>query len=706
LRAKGDQFLVNKKKFILLDFLNLIIPLSGLIGSGLSLYKKFDARLVFTLAALIALVFASALFRHINLLPRFTAPKKIAILFTLILVASTAIRWPPFLYLAGGQDQGVYVSLASYIDRTGDFNVFDDPTLNLVPKESADYYLKHRPAFYGGYFSFYPVHPVLMAISKNFFGEDMTTLPNALIGIITAIVFYLITYLITKNRYLSLLMMSFIAFHPLHRFFSIFPATEIPSLFFTSMAFYYFLKFNHQESGSKPPISLLIFSLVYWLAFLFTRMNSFVYIPLLYGSLVLTPFLVKEKLKRLALTSYFTLLLMFIVMSFWIYKAYMPILYEIIAEQTLYKPLGKDYANKLLLIAAVAVVLPILFTATKDKSQKFVLGLYSSATSRSIVVALALLTIVHFGFKSGAEAVKGTSYSIIQIINRHAYVSDWQLISATNLWTTFIYLSPIGFCIYIYCLWKDRHTTDHTKAALLVFPLYYLIITIANTPLVFGGFYYARYQISEIIPFALLFIVVTFFDTKTRSSASSKTAILLAVLMLCYFVGYTSEQLQGPEGPRPDFYKKIADSVTEKDLIVVDGSHGSFRGFNEIIQPLEYFYNENIIRLPNIESIKTDDFKNLAAGFSRVVILSMQTLNHPAFISKIAHEYNFGMYHNNTGHIYLAWAYTMGNIKRGKGARVFSPPTLYSKYIANYYLYELDKTILVDISPLDKFDDH
>ncbi len=696
--TKEEYFLISKKDFTIFDFLSLVIPLVGLIGTGLSLHQKFEASLVAILAGATCMLCAIVLVRHLTIIPKITAPKPVALLFTLILLASAAIRWPPFLYLAGGQDQGVYVSLASYIDRTGSYEVSEDPTLAMIPAESQPYYMQRRPAFYGAYFSFYPVHPIMMAMSKNFFGETMTTLPNAVLGVLTTIIFYLITFLITKNRNLSLMMMAFIGFHPLHRFLSVFPVTEIPSLFFTSTALYYFLKFTQVESGAKTNPSLLLFSGVYWTAFLFTRMNSFIYLPLLYASFILTPFLVAEDSKRRLLSSYFAFLGGSVALSFWLYSVYMPVLYKIIAEQTLYRPFGSDYQGKLIIFGACALLLPVLLFLTKNKSRTLVLGLYQSPKLRTAFIVGSFLAIFYLGSKAIMEAVEGTSGSMISIINRYAYASHWQLVSATNLRTTFIYLSPFCFCLFMYKIWSELRTESHIRAALLIFPLYYLIVTLATNPLVFGGFYYSRYQISEIIPFALLFIVVTFADRHKSGHKPIKAAAVWGALIICYFIGYTSQQFQGSEGPSPKFYKDISELVTDQDLIVVDGSNDGFRGFNEILQPLEFFYNENIIRVSNAEEMGSAEFRAMAAGFSKLFFFSLHDIQHAAFANKTSLEYNFGMYHNNIGHIYLVWASITGNVKRGRGARAVSAPTLYSNYVANYYLYDLEKTKLDELS--------
>ncbi len=72
----------------------------------------------------------------------------------------------------------------------------------------------------------------------------------------------------------------------------------------------------------------------------------------------------------------------------------------------------------------------------------------------------------------------------------------------------------------------------------------------------------------------------------------------------------------------------------------------------------------------------------------------MRSLQHPAIKEQTNHEYNFAMYHNNTGHIYLSWAKAQGEVTRGRSTRAFSPPTLYSKYIADYTLYNLDKDLI------------
>ena len=112
-------------------------------------------------------------------------------------VLALAPRWDPFLYVEGGQDQGIYVAMSSHFARTHGIPVIDSVRERLSDNAKADYdrlnnryYAErvevpgrfegeHQPGIYIAdldrsryVFQFYPLHPAWMAMAAAVLGGE------------------------------------------------------------------------------------------------------------------------------------------------------------------------------------------------------------------------------------------------------------------------------------------------------------------------------------------------------------------------------------------------------------------------------------------------------------------------------------------------------------------------------------------------------
>ena len=170
---------LDARFFRTLDYVVLSVVSISFAAIALLALNGFDARLAVVSGLIVATAvrcFSPARFDA----ARASAGKPVAPVLFLVLLTGLLFRTEPFLYLHGGQDQGVYVSMSAHLQRTGSAFV-DDPLPDALPDErSRDIYRGSMPdeplpgssvqpgLYYsptqGDYvFQFYHLHPLWMA---------------------------------------------------------------------------------------------------------------------------------------------------------------------------------------------------------------------------------------------------------------------------------------------------------------------------------------------------------------------------------------------------------------------------------------------------------------------------------------------------------------------------------------------------------------
>lgn len=215
-----------------------------------------------------------------------------------LVILGVLLRSNPATFLMGGQDPGVYASMAGHFANQGTLDVHDP----LLPELKSNpgffkYYLANSThgvrqlesgAWIGAWvpgvylrdfesnnwvFQFYAVHPAWLAIGKWIFGTQGQTWILVIFSAASIVVAYLITRLLTGAHLPALAVAFLLATNPAHSYMATFPVSETVASFFFLSTLYLLL---HQKflSFLVPLTGLFL-----------TRITGFFTAPLLLVSL-------------------------------------------------------------------------------------------------------------------------------------------------------------------------------------------------------------------------------------------------------------------------------------------------------------------------------------------------------------------------------------------------------------------------------------
>jgi hypothetical protein len=695
----------GKSSFSLVEFLGLIFALAAPVGSLLLFYWGYTATKTLAISALLACVCVAPFIRRTS----FKIVPKLPWAFFALLLVGAALRLPINTYYAGGQDQGIYVSMAKYFQTFGTFRI-SDPTLALIPEHLHNFYNTVLAKDYAGVltmngekiFPFYPAHPIYMAMAISAFGDGWHGITNFLFGLITLGAFYGIGRETTGEKKYGLLLMAFMAVNPLHVFHSRFPVTETPSLAFTSLAALYTVRFFKDAREKSYPVLYLLAGLIYWNAFLYVRMSAFMYIPYIYAMLLVAILTIDDRKARVLSIVHYGLSILLVVISMAYYENFIQFLYYSTIRNLLILPLGEDWRIKAVGLAVAALIVPVMAIYWRGwAKQKFIKIMSSRWFANGSLAVLAALLL--YNTIAGIYGIYKFEPPMPEIIGRIATVHGWMRICVLSIWNTFLYFSPVGFVFFFYSLVRFKDSRPALPIwGFSLFSLYFLLLTIFHNKYTFGGYYYGRYQLSEILPYGLVAVV---YGLSTIPSCrltiwkfSRGTAVIAAIL---FFFAYHSVCLtQGNEGPRPVFYQQIAETVKVEDLLVLVLKEPGLRGENEIGTPLKYYFGLNVIGIESMKVVETADWQEVARGFRNVYFLTQEPITN-RFASPAAElPFRFNIYHNGSGHLYLGWAAKSGVFNSGHLFSKMSLPSMVSKYQNTYQLYSYNHGLMPTTAPL------
>jgi hypothetical protein len=215
-------------------------------------------------------------------------------------------RWNPFLYVEGGQDQGVYVSMSAHFARTQGLPVKDKVREKLSAIERTEYdklnnrydtenfYVpgrsegEHQPGIFIGdlsrsayVFQFYPLHPLWMALAAKVLGAENRVYSLVGFSLLNVLMLSLLAYELSgRKRAPAFIAAGLLAINPMHVFLSRFPVAENLVVFFSASAFYYLLRYLNAREVGPSQVSSLVLSAGAWAGLFFTHIGGFLYAPL------------------------------------------------------------------------------------------------------------------------------------------------------------------------------------------------------------------------------------------------------------------------------------------------------------------------------------------------------------------------------------------------------------------------------------------
>lgn len=522
-------------------------------------------------------------------------------IFLVIIALAFFLRFSPNLYLTGGQDQGTYVSMSKQYEINNGLYI-KDYFRESMPEKIKELYDKYN-TFLGievkdldtseYVMSFYPAFPSWMSIFGNIFGSDNRIYALTLFSILSIVGVYLLAYEISgRSKKTALLASLFMAISPIHLYFSKTPLTEIVSLTFLCLSFYYLLRFYNEYRAEKINIISLLLSIIFANALFYTRMSGLFLLPII----ILIPLLVflfakdKRLFKFLGVYSLIWILSLFA--SYLFYYSALRDLFDQILGNKLIEYVG--WSGILgILVVVIACLFAIFFFKKVAKIVAAILKIFYKNIAIIFITVFLLLIFYELYFYIKEILVDG-GYALF---SNESLSALKQLSFLVGL----LYLTPIGFVLLpasvVYL--KKRM---NVQISLLIFSLLIFLIycwgVMKDTPY---HYYFTRYQFSEVIPFATILLSIFLVDMLKRWKVLS---ICLIILMSVYLGYFSYLQTRDTEGSSKESYAEVVDIVKDS-VVFID--RDEFVSYNQIAFPLRYYFGVKVFSVQDISMIK--DFR-------------------------------------------------------------------------------------------------
>lgn len=437
--------------------------------------------------------------------------------FVLVIAVALLFRLAPYIYQFGGQDQGIYTNMAAHLMHTGGLRPFDTVLAGISATDVRDAYLQsnYRPGSYlpgiysvdGGLeFQFYHLFPVWLAMFGSILGVENIGYALTFLSLVSLLFFQRLAHVITGSPKAGLVAGLLLAVNPLHAFFSKFPVTEVPTLAFSSISFTFLaLYWRAPEGASKK--RYLVLSLA-GLAMLFmTRISGFMYLPLLLSVMFLALLHDRHSEKRQALVLWAmgasALYAASVAYGLKWSGAYSRDIYALSFAPIL----GAHWQGILAAIVCVVMLcwLTVWVLAWEESRRLWarrVVGRLMILLPLAIAGATALA--IWKAYKLGyTDAYAGHLWYDSRFRLSHGGV---KALRSVSLIASIFYISPLMLLAFYAACAKLRFSP--ISAVLLVFVSgIYAHVAILQWVLPYQP-YYARYLVSEFVPYMILFVVV------------------------------------------------------------------------------------------------------------------------------------------------------------------------------------------------------
>jgi len=569
----------------------------------------------------------------------------------IILLGSLVFRVPPYLFVPGGQDQGIYVNMSATYEKHGSTFIIDEVRKKAIESglkdwydagnqvrwrdvEKGEYEGEHLPGIYikdstkSEYvYQFYPLHPLWMALAGKFFGEKNRVYSLVFFSLLSITAFYLLASVIPGgSKTSSVLIGIFLALNPLHAYFSKFPVTEVVALAFSSLGFYYLVRYYERALAGEMRGIFLILSAGLFGCMFFTRISGFMYTPLFYFFLLLT--LVFEG--NLAVRKQLGLFFLAIFALYTLSVAY-GMAYSYPYSQDIYQRLFSNFLGSLwqckLMWACITAGIILIITSLMRKrvckvfEQNVILARVKTNINMLLCLLFGIIIIMacYRGYQLGfTDQYAGGRYDI----GGHG----WQSLAFSNIFVVMMYLSPVAFWIFLYGMvgfLPQRRGISWTSFLTFLILFWYAFTVIMF--LTHYQYYYARYLLSEVVPYTLLAVCLILGYLFQKGRLGKVISVCLSTFIACFFMYFTGYQFMGKsaDGAYASL-KEIEESVKKDDLLVLCGIGPPLQWV--IGTPLSSFYNLNTCTLKNVTDLQTMKGKRFVDKFNDLFVLSKDRL--------------------------------------------------------------------------------
>lgn len=518
-----------------------------------------------------------------------------------VLALALIFRLPPFTYMLGGQDQGVYLNMAAHLVNTGGLTPVDHLVDSFMNPAARDAYIQsnynvsrseYLPGVYstesGLVFQFYHLFPVWLAIFGGVLGMDGAGYALTFLSVLSVLFLQRLAFLLTGKTVAGLVVGVLLAANPLHVFFSKFSATELPALAFSAMSFTFLLAYWRLPSVKTDEAKTYLALSVASMSMLFlTRISGFMYIPFV-GGLLFLALLVKDIDRRRGVICWGVSVLAVYVVSvayglIWSYP-YSHAIYTISFGRTI----GEHWA--LILPACGMVMLGAWFLLSKIAAK----NRQAMADWASFGGRLLPLLIIPFTLIAAWKAYRlgYTDHYTDFTFAALAVGKGFDSVRATSLFAAAGYLSPFMVLAFIFGIFRSY---GYLMTLLVYFVIsFFGYVAVLQWVLPYQP-YYARYLLSEFVPYLVVFVACFWSSLERGWRKRFVTAMLL--LAGAYSVFFSSQQIgkSEHEGLARTF-DRLTSSFDPKDLVLIEATLGG-PSANELSTTLSMFYGLNVARV-------------------------------------------------------------------------------------------------------------
>lgn len=519
-------------------------------------------------------------------------------------------RLPVFNYVLGGQDEGIYVNMAHYIEQTGGIVVHDTTLEKLEGSPFVGRYLAENrslssdPTVLGAgqyvngvyvskaqgsrlEFQFYDLFPVWMAISAGVFGATFAVNALTLFALLSVIFMYRLALVLTDSTRAALTAGLLLALNPLHAFFSKFPVTEVPTLAFSLIGFTYLaLSWRAVQGGSHR--RWLWLSLLGFGALFMTRISGFMYVPFFVAMAVAGAVVDADRPRQRSMQWWVVAVILFYAASV-AYGLHWSHQYSHDIYRTSFQHIFPRHWQTGVAIAMLAglliwgVLVAFAHTRRRGNLERFLVSPARQVIGLILIIGLAigLYRIYELGWTSryvgdyGLDTVWGLAES------------RWRALRASSLAAVFVYLGPLLPLAFVSLALRLQAQPMHEFLRLLT--VGFLVYILVLQWVVPYGPYYARYLLSEIVPYMLLFTVVVWSRMPPGVGRRAMNAVL--AITLIYSAGATATQLGKTESA--GLYKSLGQllaPVDSADVVLLDVMGPGLPDNSEIKTPIKFTF--------------------------------------------------------------------------------------------------------------------
>lgn len=626
----------------LLVWTALFAVITSMVGLAATLSGNFHAPQVLLVALALTILCIYKTGADAAKLPGLT-PRCMHLVF-LVLVA-LIFRLPAYHYVMGGQDEGVYVNVAHYIEDTGGIAVHDRVKQQLEGSAFLQHYIAENQIPGGDYlagvynrgfkngkleFQFYHVFPVWMALFDGIFGSLAGVYALTFLAILSIVLFYRIALLLTGSYRCGLAAGALLALSPLHAFFSKFPVTEVPALCFALTGFLSLTAFWMSGQEGLQRKNWLVLSVFAFLCVFTTRISGFMYVPF-FIALAWAALIFDADRKRCRALQFWAIGVAIVYVISVLYGLVWSHSYSHDIYRLSFQPLlGSHWKGALAAIGALVVLAWILLAwLVRNPAARARLARWVERP-RDWVPVIVVWAALLLG------AIK-----IYRLGWTDRYVSDpwlgaiWHLArmgrhsaEASSLSMLVVFLGPFLVLAFFALATRPRH--EPRVAFLFWFVSGFFAYVLLLQWVVPYGPYYARYLLSELVPYTVLFVVCVWGAMRRRSGRTLLSACI--VLSVLYGTALSAGQIgkNENEGAYAGL-ARISAPIGPSDLVLLYLQPNSPYDQSQIKMPLLYTFRHQTVTVSAQDLGDAMYLAKLDAIYNNVFLLTEGGYAPPGF---------------------------------------------------------------------------